>query len=63
MSIGQRIQALRRYIVAEGGYWSWELETVEGVITRFCRNGDAEIKTDDGRRIILDKRCEILETE
>lgn len=63
MNIGQRIQVLRRYMVAEGGYWSWELETIEGVITRFCRNGDAEIKTDDGRSIILDNKCEILKIE
>ena len=65
MNVGQRIQALRRYMVAEKGYgyWSWEEEVVEGEIISFCRNGNPTIKTDTGRRIIIDSRCTILEIE
>ena len=63
MNIGQRIQALRRYMVAEVGYWSWEEETVEGEIISFCRDGSPMIKTDSDRRIIIDSRCTILEIE
>lgn len=63
MKIGQRIQALRRYIVDEIGYWSWEDEIVEGEIVSFCRDGSPTIKTDSGRRVIIDCRCTILEIE
>lgn len=63
MNIGQRIQALRRYMVAEPGYWSWEDEIVEGEIIDFCRDGSPTIKTDTGRTVIIDSRCTILEIE
>lgn len=63
MNIGQRIQAERRYMVAELGYWSWEVEYVEGEIISFCRDGSPMIKTDTGRRVIIDSRCTILEVE
>jgi hypothetical protein len=50
-------------MVAEVGYWSWEEETVEGEIISFCRDGSPMIKTDSGRRVIIDSRCTILEIE
>lgn len=63
MSIGQRIRVLHKYMVAEPGYWSWEDEIVEGEIVAFCRDGSPTIKTDSGRRLVVDSRCEILEFE
>ena len=63
MKKGQRIQALRRYMVAEVGYWSWEEEIVDGEIISFCRDGSPIIKTDTGSRVIIDSRCTILEVE
>jgi hypothetical protein len=63
MKKGQRIQALRRYMVAEPGYWSWEEEIIEGEIVSFCRDGSPVIKTSTERRVIIDCRCTILEIE
>lgn len=63
MSIGQRIRALRKYMVAELGCWSWEDEIVEGEIVSFCRDGSPTIRMDSGRRVIIDSRCEILDVE
>lgn len=63
MELGQRIEIMRRYMVAEPGYWSWEIEYVTGKIISFCKDGCPMIKTDTGRTVIVDCRCTILEIE
>ena len=63
MNKGQIIKAERRYMVAEygHGYWSWEGETIEGVIVSFCRDGSPIIETKTKRWVVIDSRCTILE--